>query len=144
LNETKEFLLIAIVFTGLIVGIASFISWVAWDINNKMQALETNKNIALTNYQNNVNQLKQEFIYKNYTVLQAQFNSPSVTVICPSLNNFYQKVTQLNTKTIYQVSTDSQWVTVDDISFGASLQAFYVIDSTATYAYSYTLPFGEY
>ena len=46
MNETKEFLLIAIVFTGLIVGIASFISWVAWDINNKMQALETNKNIA--------------------------------------------------------------------------------------------------
>jgi hypothetical protein len=69
---------------------------------------------------------------KGYTVHSAYFNSPAVTISVNSFQELYQKATELNTTDIYSVTIHR-----DVANSLHSIASYYVIDSTASYAWQY-------
>ena len=134
---------VLIIYTiGITIGLIAFVATIAYS-NYEMQIqTEQIRNSALTNYQNNVNGFKEVLDLNGFTVQQAQFNSPDITVICPTQASFYEYARQLNTTTVYQVSKDMQLITIQEIQVPYHQQVFYVVDATVTYAYSYSPPFN--
>jgi hypothetical protein len=53
-----------------------------------------------------------------YTILNAEFNSPKITVICKSQTEFLQKANELNIRIVYQVGYDSFYIVDQEIQFG--------------------------
>lgn len=136
-------ILSGIFILSLFSGLGYFFFSLNQTVNDAWQARDD----AIANYRHDIQQFENVLSVQGFTVLQAKFDSPAVSVICPSLQDFYSRAQQLNTKTIYQVDSPTVWIhfKVDgkDATGGSSLAEFYVIDSTATYAYYYTLPMED-
>jgi len=80
-------------------------------------------------HQAQVTAFQSDLVNHGYEVLNATFDSPKLTVVCYSVADFYSRAAKLNASTVYVVN-------------GEFTSTFYVVDSTVTFAYSYTISEG--